>query len=135
MQKLCCVRTRQHPLPVWSHKFDLSSLTHFSTNSHPFLVGIVSNLFRSPRDVEGWESGFEVFPHRVPSGSNSPLTGFVKGLLNGVFVDPSKIWPEPLKVNVLRGESMFMLSKVEDECMLNSPLKIAKFINPGVMGT
>ena len=42
MQKLCCVRTRQHPLPVWSHKFVLSSLTHFSINSHPFLVGIVS---------------------------------------------------------------------------------------------
>ena len=42
MQKLCCVRTRQHPLPVWSHKFVLSSTTHISTNSHPFLVGIVS---------------------------------------------------------------------------------------------
>ena len=36
MQKLCCVRTRQHPLPVWSHKFVISSLTHFSINSHPF---------------------------------------------------------------------------------------------------
>ena len=44
MQKLCCVRTRQHPLPVWSHKFVLSSTTHISTNSHPFLVGIVSPL-------------------------------------------------------------------------------------------
>ena len=44
MQKLCCVRTRQHPLPVWSQKFVISSLTHFSTNSRPFLVGIVSNL-------------------------------------------------------------------------------------------
>ena len=42
MQKLCCVCTRQHPLPVWSHKFVISSLTHFSINSHPFLVGIVS---------------------------------------------------------------------------------------------
>ena len=42
MQKLCCVRTRQRPLPVWSHKFVISSLTHFSTNSRPFLVGIVS---------------------------------------------------------------------------------------------
>ena len=75
------------------------------------------------------------FPHRVPSGSNSPLSGFVKGFLNGVFVDPSKIWPEPLKVNGLRGNSMFMLSKVGDECLLNSPLIIAKFINPGVMST
>ena len=44
MQKLCCVRTRQHPLPVWSHKFVLSSTTHISTNSHPFLVGIVSKI-------------------------------------------------------------------------------------------
>ena len=49
MQKLCCVRTRQHPLPVWSHKFVLSSLTHFSPNSHPFLVGIVSHrLYDTP---------------------------------------------------------------------------------------
>ena len=43
MQKLCCVRTRQHPLPVWSHKFVISSPTHFSINSQPFLMGIVSN--------------------------------------------------------------------------------------------
>ena len=53
MQKLCCVRTRQHPLPVWSHKFVLSSTTHISTNSHPFLVGIVShpNIHLTPRSV------------------------------------------------------------------------------------
>ena len=40
MQKLCCVRTRQHSLPVWI----ISSQTHhhISTNSQPFLVGIVS---------------------------------------------------------------------------------------------
>ena len=76
-----------------------------------------------------------MFPHGVPSGRNSPLSGFVKGFLNGVFVDPSKIGPEPLKVNGVRGDSMFMLSQVGDKCMLNSPLKIAKFINPGVMGT
>ena len=50
MQKLCCVRTRQHPLPVWSHKFVLSSLTHFSTNSRPFLVGIVP---RSDKESSG----------------------------------------------------------------------------------
>ena len=47
MQKLCCVHTRQHPLPVWSHKFVHSSTTHISTNSHPFLVGIVSCTFLS----------------------------------------------------------------------------------------
>ena len=40
MQKLCCVRTRQHSLPVWI----ISSQVHhrISTNSQPFLVGIVS---------------------------------------------------------------------------------------------
>ena len=41
MQKLSCVRTRQHPLPVWI----ISSQVHhrISTNSQPFLVGIVSS--------------------------------------------------------------------------------------------
>ena len=81
-----------------------------------------------------------MFPHGVPSGNNSPLSGFVEGFLNGVFVDPAKIGPELLKVNGLRGDSMFVLSKVADsrgldEGVLNSPLKIAKFIYPGVMGT
>ena len=75
-----------------------------------------------------------MFPHGVSSGSNSP-SGFVEGFLNGVFIDPAKIGPELLKVNGLRGDSMFVLSKVGDEGMLNSPLKIAKFIYPGVMGT
>ena len=58
MQKLCCVRTRQHPLPVWSHKFVISSPTHISTNSCPFLVGIVSledglYRFKSIKDHKG----------------------------------------------------------------------------------
>ena len=44
MQKLCCVRTRQHSLPVWSEKFVPTLLTHISPNSHPFLVGIVSQF-------------------------------------------------------------------------------------------
>ena len=55
MQKLCCVRTRQHPLPVWSHKFVISSPTHFSINFRPFLVGIVSQLVlcpNQPNDLE-----------------------------------------------------------------------------------
>ena len=76
-----------------------------------------------------------MFPHGVSSGSNNPLSGFVEGFLNGVFIDPAKIRPELLKVNGLRGDSMFMLSQVGDKCMLNSPLKIAKFIYPGVMYT
>ena len=76
-----------------------------------------------------------MFPHGVSSGSNSPLSGFVEGFLNGVFIDPAKIGPDLLKVNGLRGDSMFVLSKFGDEGMLNSPLKIAKFIYPGVMGT
>ena len=81
-----------------------------------------------------------MFPHRVPSGSNSPLSGFVEGFLNGVFVDPAKIGSELLKANGLSGDSMFVLNKVRDgrgmgEGMVNSPLKIAKFIYPGVMCT
>ena len=76
-----------------------------------------------------------MFPHGVSSGSNSPLSGFVGGFLNGVLIDPAKIRPELLKVNGLRGDSMFVLSKVGDEGMLNSPLKIAKFIYPGIMCT
>ena len=76
-----------------------------------------------------------MFPHGVSSGSNSPLSGFVEGFLNGVFIDPAKIRPVLLKVNGLRGDSMFVLSKGGDESMLNSPLKIAKFIYPGVMCT
>ena len=76
-----------------------------------------------------------MFPHGVSSGDNSPLSGFVEGYLNGVFLDPAKIKPELLKVNGLGGDSMFVLSKVGDEGMLNSPLKIAKFIYPGIMCT
>ena len=34
MQKLCCVRTRQHPLPVWSHNLSLTNLLI----SQPILV-------------------------------------------------------------------------------------------------
>ena len=81
-----------------------------------------------------------MLPHRVPSGSNSPLSGFVEGFLNGVFVDPAKIGPEVLKINGLSFDSMFVLSNVGDargmsEGMVNSPLKNAKFIYLGVMGT
>ena len=76
-----------------------------------------------------------MFPHGVSSGSNNPLSGFVEGFLNGVFIDQAKIRPELLKVNGLRGDGMFVLSKGGDEGMLNSPLKTAKFIYPGVMGT
>ena len=72
----------------------------------------------------------KMIPHGVPGGSNSPLSGFVEGFLNGVFVDPAKIGPEFFKVNGLRGDSMFVLSNVGDEGMLNSPRKISQ-IHPG----
>ena len=77
-----------------------------------------------------------MLPHRVPSETNSPFSGFVEGFLN----DPAKIGPELLKVNGLSCDSMFVLSSVGDgrgmgEGMVNSPLKIAKFIYPGVMCT
>ena len=81
-----------------------------------------------------------MLPHRIPSGGNSPLSGFVEGFLNGVFVDPAKIGPELFKINVLSFDSMFVLSNVGfvrgmSEGAVNSPLKIARFINPGVMCT
>ena len=67
MQKLCCVRTRQHLLPVWSHKFVLSSTTHISTNSRPFLVGIVSltNFPHGPLRVRTHEPDYSIAPHKV----------------------------------------------------------------------
>ena len=50
MQKLCCVCTRQHSLPVWI----ISSQVHhrISTNSQPFLVGIVSTVQGYPEHKE-----------------------------------------------------------------------------------
>ena len=64
MQKLCCACTRQHPLPVWSHKFVLSSTTHISTNSHPFLVGIVSSIHE-------WDPSVLDYSH--PEGDEEPI--------------------------------------------------------------
>ena len=72
---MCCVRTRQHPLPVWSHKFVLSSTTHISANSHPFLVGIVSLCIRQCCDSHEdngfafhWsgQDGHQKFPNNLP---------------------------------------------------------------------
>ena len=81
-----------------------------------------------------------MLPDRIPSGSNSPLSCFGEGFLNGVFVDPAKTQPEFLKINRLSFDSMFVLSNVGDargmsEAVVNSTLKIAKFINPGAMCT
>ena len=77
-----------------------------------------------------------MLPHKIPSGGNSPLSGFVEGFLSGVFVHPAKIGPEFLKINGLSFDSMFVLSNVGDargmsEGVVNSPLEIAKLINPG----
>ena len=77
MQKLCCVRTRQHPLPVWSHKFVLSSTTHISTNSHPFLVGIVSDPQHPDVDERSftkydWTDFYRDADERVPSDMPPP---------------------------------------------------------------
>ena len=74
MQKLCCVRTRQHPLPVWSHKFVLSSTTHIATNSHPFLVGIVSRPLLNPSKYlsslrEGYAAVSLLIPFLMPISS------------------------------------------------------------------
>ena len=79
-----------------------------------------------------------MLPHRIPSGGNSPLSGFMEGCLNGMFVDPAKIGPGLFKINGLSLDSMFVLSNLGvargmSESVVNSPLKMAKFINPGVM--
>ena len=42
MQKLCCVRTRQHPLPVWSHNLSL----HHQLISQPILVHFWWELYQ-----------------------------------------------------------------------------------------
>ena len=65
---------------------------------------------------------------------------FCGRILNSVFVDPAKKWPELLKTNGVSFDSMSVLSNVGDargmsEGMVNSPVKIAKFIYPGVMWT
>ena len=80
MQKLCCVCTRQHPLPVWSHKFVISSPTHISTNSRPFLVGIVSISKHDllPGGVDADTPIFELYeddenpPLRLPDADKVP---------------------------------------------------------------
>ena len=77
-----------------------------------------------------------MLPHRIPSGGNSLLSGFVEGFLNGVFVDPAKIGPVLLKINGLSCDGMFVLSnggvpRGMSEGVVNSPLKIANYINPG----
>ena len=72
-----------------------------------------------------------MLPHRVPSGSNSPLIGFEEGFPNGMFFDPAKIGPELFNINGLSLDCMFVLSNVGvargmSENVVNSPLKIAK---------
>ena len=61
MQKLCSVCTIQQPLPV---QIILTSLpTHISINSHPFPVGIVSNLDeRTTNSVEKVTLNTEYLP-------------------------------------------------------------------------
>ena len=72
MQKLCCVRTRQHPLPVWSHKFVLSSTTHISTNSHPFFGGncITSHKPYLSHLRNSYLDGLDVYPNTVQEAYN-----------------------------------------------------------------
>ena len=66
------------------------------------------------------------------------MSVLVEGFLNGMFVDPAKIEPELFKINRLSFDSMFVVSHVGSargmsERAVNSPLKMAKFINPVVM--
>ena len=68
------------------------------------------------------------------------MSGFVECFLNGMFVNPAEIGPELFKINGLSFDSLFVVSNVGvargmSERVVNSPLKIAKFIIPGVMCT
>ena len=91
MQKLCCVRTRQHPLPVWSQKFVLSSPTHISTNSRPFFGG---NCIKDTPSI----------PLDRLSGSKTQLmTGLSNFVENrgpeismAIHAPGVKMWPHPL---------------------------------------
>ena len=88
MQKLCCVRTRQHPLPVWSHKFVLSSTTHISTNSHPFLVGIVSRW----QDLRTSHVNLDNFIHGNITGRTTAMKE-ITGSIN--VINPTLTRPTP----------------------------------------
>ena len=55
MQKLCCVRTRQHPLPVWSYNLSLTNLlispsilNHFRWELYHLLPGLTSTSSYHP---------------------------------------------------------------------------------------
>ena len=55
MQKLCCVRTRQHPLPVWSYNLSLTN----QLISQPILIHFWWELYQvTPADVEAAEQMF-----------------------------------------------------------------------------
>ena len=69
MQKLCCVCTRQHPLPVWSHKFVLSS----TLISQPILIHFGGNCIKLINDdcpaneeelIKSVEKAYGEYPYR-----------------------------------------------------------------------
>ena len=86
------------------------------------MAGVSEKMVSVATSSDCLKFGFEMFPYGVSRGSNSPLSVSAEGFLNGVSIDPAKIRPELLKVNGLRGDSMFVLSKAGDEGMLNSSL-------------
>ena len=85
MQKLCCVRTRQHPLPVWSHKFVL----HFNNSFlHQFssifggnciidipddpILDFVNSQCHSSEDLDQALKAYQVY--QVPCPQDSIMT-------------------------------------------------------------
>ena len=74
MQKLCCVRTIQQPLPVWIIVTSLP--THISINSHPFLVGIVSTI-DDPPEPPVPENDPSDIPESDLDISDDPILDFV----------------------------------------------------------
>ena len=55
MQKLCCVRTRQHPLPVWSYNLSLTNLLI----SQPILNHFRWELYHT-QEVYKWKARLNV---------------------------------------------------------------------------
>ena len=131
MQKLCCVRTRQHPLPVWSHKFVLSSPTHFSTNSRLFLVGIASGRDTLVCDAYGIKSTKQfintlsdnirkwgAMDTLISDGGKYEISKLVTDLLRSLFIQDYQ--SEPYHQHQNKGENRFGLAKRYTNTVMNT---------------
>ena len=100
MQKLCCVRTRQHPLPVWSHKFVLQFINPFlhQFSSHHQKSSILlfpmtkfnlipSDQIEDPLRLTKQQIGSEQVPRHLPHLESTELEEFFQSFK--VLLQPS----------------------------------------------